>query len=153
MNDLTPCLICKLSLLNYHCEKSWKILKASCSENLKFSVLIRCWLKRINAAFRSSSTSRFFLWQLPKCNMTWLRWPNHRLSKGWNGLIDSKIKKHYQILWLLYGCFCLSQFLLLLQRYVSENWSSLKATWDWVYHKIAYPIRPLFQLNMKLRRR
>ena len=37
-HDLTPCLICKLSSLDYHCNQPRKILKASWSENLKFSV-------------------------------------------------------------------------------------------------------------------
>ena len=35
--NLTSCLICKLSSLNYHCKQSWKILKTSLSENLKSS--------------------------------------------------------------------------------------------------------------------
>ena len=40
-----------------------------------------------------------------------------------------------------------------LQRETSQNWSSLKVTWDWVCHNITYPICPSFQLNMKLWRR
>ena len=37
-HNLTPCLICKLFLLDYHHKQSWKILKVSWSANLKLSV-------------------------------------------------------------------------------------------------------------------
>ena len=63
--------------------------------------------------------------------------------------IDDKFKKQCQILWLLYWFFWRSQILMQLQKEASQIWSSLKVTWERVFLKIAYPICPSFQLNMK----
>ena len=81
-HKLTPYLICKPSSLDYHHKQSWKILKASWSENLKFSIANTVLTSTYPTTLWSSPSSGFLSgsFKVKREMMTksstikWLRW-------------------------------------------------------------------------------
>ena len=109
---------------------------------------IRCWLKRMWVAF-GSSTSGFFSGSF--LSGTW--YDNDDQIFGYGiaemDLLMASWKTVPNIVIAL-RLFWRSQFLLLLLRQASQNWSSLKVIWARLCLEITKPICHSFQLNMKL---